>query len=520
MTTDMPMPAVERLRQRLGRERRARQEAEQIAEQGTRRLYERQRELELLHVIADAANAATSVETAIQMTLDQFCAYTGWPVGHAYLVANDATPPLIPSALWHLDYPERFANFRQIIEATRFRVGEGLPGRVLERRAAVWIRDVTKDADFRCARHALEIGVLGAFGFPILVGPTVVAVLEFFSRELAEPNPSRLKIASQAGIQLGRIFERTRAQSALEAEIAERTEAERKTESLNKQLIEAARQAGMAEVATSVLHNVGNVLNSVNVSSTAVMERVRNSKVANLAKLAGLVREHRQDLAAFLASDPKGKQVPDYLAALAAHLTDEQTGILEELQSLNAHIGHIKEIVAMQQNYSKVWGIRETLPIVEMVEDALRLNAAAAARNSIQVVRDYADVPPVLVEKHKLLQILVNLIRNARQALDESGHPGKRLTIRVGRNGDDAVQIAVVDNGVGISPENLTRIFGHGFTTRRDGHGFGLHSSALAARELGGSLTAHSDGPGQGATFTLELPVKRKTSERSEGGAT
>jgi len=136
----------------------------------------------------------------------------------------------------------------------------------------------------------------------------------------------------------------------------------------------------------------------------------------------------------------------------------------------------------------------------------LRMNSAALVRHQVQVIRDYdASAPHITVEKHKVLQILVNLIRNAKYACDESGRPDKHLTVRV-TNGDGRVRIVLADNGVGIPPENMTRIFNHGFTTRKDGHGFGLHSGILAARELGGSLNAHSDGPGRGATFTLELP--------------
>ena len=109
------------------------------------------------------------------------------------------------------------------------------------------------------------------------------------------------------------------------------------------------------------------------------------------------------------------------------------------------------------------------------------------------------------LEKHKILQILVNLLRNAKHACQESDRADKRLTVRV-INGDGRVRISVIDNGIGIPPENLIRIFSHGFTTKKDGHGFGLHSGALAAKEMDGSLTVHSDGPGQGSTFTLELP--------------
>ena len=160
----------------------------------------------------------------------------------------------------------------------------------------------------------------------------------------------------------------------------------------------------------------------------------------------------------------------------------------------------------MQQSYARVVGVVESLPVVDLVEDALRLNAGAMERHRVQVIREYFEVPPILVDKHKVLQILVNLIRNAKYALDDRGHSDKRLILQVGLNGNNMVKISVIDNGIGIPPQNLTRIFEHGFTTRKEGHGFGLHNGALAAKELGGALRAHSDGPGKGATFTLELP--------------
>ena len=164
----------------------------------------------------------------------------------------------------------------------------------------------------------------------------------------------------------------------------------------------------------------------------------------------------------------------------------------------------------MQQSYAKVSGLSELVPVIDLVEDAVRMNTGALERHKVRLVRDYSTVAPILVEKHKVLQILVNLIRNAKYACDDTNLPDKQLTLRV--TGDEVcVQIAVIDNGVGIPPENLTRIFNHGFTTRKEGHGFGLHSGALAAKELGGSLTVQSDGPGEGAVFTLELPVSHQT---------
>jgi signal transduction histidine kinase len=298
-------------------------------------------------------------------------------------------------------------------------------------------------------------------------------------------------------------------------DITSRKQTEAELARMHQQLLEVSRQAGMAEVATNVLHNVGNVLNSVNVSSSLISEKVRASKAGNLAKAVALLQAHENDLAAFLADNPKGRQLPGYLRSLADHLDAEQNETLKELKSLAANIDHIKEIIAMQQSYARVLGVVESLPVVDLVEDALRLNAGAMERHQVKVVREYFTVPPILVDKHKVLQILVNLIRNAKYALDDGGHADKRLVLQVGLNGNDTVKISVIDNGIGIPPENLTRIFEHGFTTRKEGHGFGLHNGALAAKELGGKLTAHSDGPGRGATFTLELP--RRPREKGQG---
>jgi signal transduction histidine kinase len=289
-----------------------------------------------------------------------------------------------------------------------------------------------------------------------------------------------------------------------------RRQVRRQTEiirSNQKHLIAASRQAGMADVATGVLHNVGNILNSVNISTSILSQKVRQSKTGNVSKVAALLREHEAGLADFVTRDPQGRQIPVYLEQLADRLAREQTLFRDELASLEQNIEHIKNIVAMQQNYAQVAGYVETVQPTELVEDALRLNSAALSRHRIEVRRDYApNLPALAIDKHKALQILVNLIHNAKYACDPPEIHEKRLTLRV-TNGDGRVRISVIDTGVGIPQENLTKIFNMGFTTRKNGHGFGLHSGALAAHELGGALLAHSDGPSQGAIFTLELPV-------------
>jgi len=287
--------------------------------------------------------------------------------------------------------------------------------------------------------------------------------------------------------------------------ITERKRAQAELENVHQQLLEASRRAGMAEIATSVLHNVGNVLNSINVSTGLVAESVKKSRASSLGRVVVLLQEHAHDLGAFITQDSRGKHVPAHLAQLAEHLQAEQEANVRELELLRHNVDHIKEIVAMQQTYASFGGVKEMINVVHLVEDSLRINEGALSRHEVEVVREFESVPTLNVEKHKILQILVNLLRNAKYACHDSERADKRLTVRVA-NGEGRVRISVIDNGVGIPPENLTRIFNHGFTTRKDGHGFGLHSSALAAKEMGGSLTVHSDGPGQGAEFTLELP--------------
>jgi C4-dicarboxylate-specific signal transduction histidine kinase len=219
------------------------------------------------------------------------------------------------------------------------------------------------------------------------------------------------------------------------------------------------------------------------------------------------LRDHEADLGHYLTADPKGRRVPEFMASLAAHATGERDRLLAEVGSLQKNVDHIREIVVMQQAYATMVGVVESLDPVVMMEDSLRMNAGALVRHGARVVRDFQPTPYLLAERGKVLQILVNLIRNAKYAADDGGAADKIITLRITPGAPGRVSLQVRDNGVGILPENLTRIFGHGFTTRKEGHGFGLHSSANAAKEMHGSLSVHSDGPGRGATFTLDLPA-------------
>jgi PAS domain S-box-containing protein len=291
-------------------------------------------------------------------------------------------------------------------------------------------------------------------------------------------------------------------------DITARKQAEVELKKTHQELLGVSRQAGMAEIATSVLHNVGNVLNSVNTSLSVATAMADRSKAGSLSRVAGLVKEHAEDLPGFFANHPQGRRLPAFLTQFAGHMAAEQRRLLAELGSLRGNIEHINEIVAMQQNCAGSGGVIEVVPVADVIEDALRINAASCERHGAQVVREFEPaMPPIALDRNKLLMILVNLVRNARDACDAAGRTDKRITVQTRLDGQGAARILVKDNGIGIPPENLTRIFAHGFTTRKNGHGFGLHSSALAASGMGGSLHAHSEGRGLGATFIIDLPL-------------
>lgn len=302
-----------------------------------------------------------------------------------------------------------------------------------------------------------------------------------------------------------RVQERT---SELTQEIRRREQIQDMMQEAQGQLLEVSRKAGMAEIATSVLHNVGNILNSLNVSASVLSEQLQKSKTPNLAKAVGLLGEHRHELAHYLKEDPKGRRLPDYLEALSAHLLAERQLLVQEITSLQDHIDHIKRVVIMQQRYAQCSGVTEQVSAESLLEDALRLSVADPVSHSLKIVREYNPVAVLSVDRHKVLQILVNLLNNSVQAL-ESRSEDRRLTLRTMPLTPGRVCIEVEDNGCGIAAENLSSIFQHGFTTKSGGHGFGLHSGALAAIELGGCLNAKSEGPGRGACFSLVLPLSQ-----------
>jgi signal transduction histidine kinase len=248
----------------------------------------------------------------------------------------------------------------------------------------------------------------------------------------------------------------------------------------------------------------------VNVSAAVALNKVKDSEVSSLLKVGEMLQTNQENLPAFLTADEHGKHLPGFLIELSDCLCKEHKGLLDELQSLTTGLDHIKEIVAAQQQHAKSGSVREKISPADIFERAVTMDLGVSADQNLEIVRDFQEVTPVALDKHKLLQILINLLSNAKKAVIASSNPRKRIilsTMKIEDGENSFVRFEVRDNGVGIRPEDLTKIFAHGFTTREEGHGFGLHSAANAAREMGGNLAVASDGPGLGATFTLDLPL-------------
>lgn len=329
-------------------------------------------------------------------------------------------------------------------------------------------------------------------------------LLESLQQQAADLRATNLSLQTEIEVRTRTEAELAQYRLHLEELVEERTLELKKTQ---KKLVDASRKAGMAEVATGVLHNVGNVLNSVNVTAGLVQDMVSGLHIESLKRATTLMQDHSEDLGVFMTADKQGKILPKYLAGLADKLENERCGVLEKLTYLTQKIDQIKVIVASQQSYASARGVTEKCSLEDMLEDAIQINLAGFERHRVQLIRDYHTTPTVVTDKQKVAQILVNLLSNAQYAVKPMMEAERIITVRTRVADENNVDIIVEDTGVGIPQENLTRIFNYGFTTRKDGHGFGLHSSANAAGELGGTLLARSEGDGTGAKFVLTLPM-------------
>lgn len=277
---------------------------------------------------------------------------------------------------------------------------------------------------------------------------------------------------------------------------------------LHKQQVAAAHEAGRAEIAKSVLHNIGNVLTSLNVSVKLHVEKISASRASNLGKAVRLMREHEDNLARFFEEHPQGRRLPGYLISVSDHLAAENRQLYLDAMGMVQHIEHMRDVIALQQVHGRAAQVEEAVDLAILFEQALALEGDLLRDRDIVIERNFADMPLLLLPRNLMLQVLVNLLSNARYAVSAAGVKERRIILSILQPLPGSVIMAVQDTGCGISKSNLKRIFTHGFTTRKDGNGFGLHHAALLVEEMGGTLKAQSDGEGCGSSFIVEFPPR------------
>jgi signal transduction histidine kinase len=293
----------------------------------------------------------------------------------------------------------------------------------------------------------------------------------------------------------------------LEAMVFERT---KELKAAQKDLVDKAHKAGMADIAAGTLHNVGNILNSVRVSVEIIGAKANDLPLQELIRANGLLRENMDTIKTFMLDDPRGKKLLHYYLQLEEPFNNATATIQQNIRRLSEKVNTINDVIAAQQNYAGVGGLTEKANLSDIIEDALLMQSGSLERHKIYVVKEFHEAPEIMVQKTKLVHILVNLIKNAKDAMVGLDPAIKKLNISV-QGEDGSIIIRVKDTGCGIRQENINKIFSYGFSTKKNGHGFGLHSSANYMKEMGGEMWADSEGEGKGAQFVLKFPKKLST---------
>ncbi len=462
------------LKRRAERDRKARLEAEAIAEHGLRELYEKKLQIQLLGDIAVAANKSTSVEDVLQFALAKICQTTGWTLGHAYMVRPVAEGKrLFSTGVWYEPETEPTRPFHLASEATAFDPGIGLPGRVLSSGKPSLILDLAEDANFPRAESARLGGLRAGFAFPVVAGSDVAAVLEFFSNTSQSPDVSFLELMAQIGTVLGRVVERSRLDRVVEdrtkrlqAEIIERQHAEEAA---------AAANRSKSEFLANMSHEIRTPLNGVIGMTDSVLE-------------TDLTSDQRECLDTIKLS-------ADLLLTVVNDILD------------------FSKIEAGKMNLEAI-----AFDLIDCVEDALKMLALRADEKGLELLCDLRPNLPEMVrgDSARLRQIIVNLVSNAIKFTD-NGEVVLKAELESREQAELTIRFTVSDTGIGIPQEKQESIFSaftqaDSSTSRKyGGTGLGLTISARLASMMGGRIWLESEiGRGSRFYFTVRLEALEK----------
>jgi len=427
------------------------------------RKIERQNELlAILQKVAAAANLSDSVDEAFGRCIDQICAFTGWPVGHVYRLDRNRGQILVSSNIWHMDDPQKFEKLREVSERTTFTAGIGLPGRVMESGAPLWIRELSSDPNFPRAKLAGDLGVKAGFAFPVIAGKKVVAVLEFFASEAQAPDEALLSIMRSVGSQLGRVVER-------EAATSELRRASRHAELANR---------SKSEFLANMSHELRTPLNAI----------IGFSELLQTPQAAGIDEESRH-------------QYVGDIAASGRHLLSLINDLLDlskiEADELDLH--------------------EEEFDLAAAIGDCLKFVVERANQEEVTIERSFDDdMPHLKADMRACKQMVLNLMTNAIKFTE----PGGRVTIATRCAPDGNVEIVVSDTGIGMERAEIEiamqpfRQIDSGLARRQEGTGLGLPLVKALAELHGGSLRIESE-PGKGTTATIRFPAERSVAPGS-----
>jgi signal transduction histidine kinase len=459
-----------------------------------------EKSLTIRHEVSNILFEHISLNEAVSKVIEIICKTMQLEVGVFWEVDNIKNE-LHCMYIWNKENDAELQQFAALSKQRKIAKSNELPYQIYETKKANLVENISLADTSPGVVMARSAGLQSNFALPIMFKQEVIGVIEFYSRSANDHNEIDMRTLGDIGNQT--------------STFVEREEAQKKFESL-------LRRAGITDVATSILHNVGNVLNSVKVTIGLLNEKFDNKQdIKNLSATALMISENLNNISSYFLDDPKGKLIPSYLLGLAKKLENKNSELKENVAWLSENVTHIEDVVKMQKAVSGITCVPEKLFLPEVINTAIQMSNNSLSRNDILIEKKFNENIFLFTDKSKLLQILLNLIKNAKDALSSLKYdiPGKKISIAIENlSTTDPINIIVSDNGIGIPEENLTKLFSSGYTTKPDGHGFGLHSSALSAQELGGSLTVKSEGLGRGATFTLTLPIMSNDTSSNKRG--